>query len=436
MDPYASRITHHDNWFVLAFLLLTACQVVTPTASPPKVGPSSEARWTPGAVVSFTPPAQPEPAPSATPTLGGYFSYLPGLGSQLRNPAPTSEPYTATPSPLPKDPPPPPTPVWPEALAGLTQSKLGVHVVRNNDPYIMEFVRRAKPRVMKGVDDLGFLADIKQVSPGTVTVGRLNQANVIEHWPDSTDPGAAAAIFVDENLETYRLNPQVDYWEGWNEFVPVTPERWEWYAQFEAARACGMYAHGLRAAVGGFSLGTPEYAEMGLFLPALEAAHRCGGIFTLHEGLSPIIGCGVGADDPELWLPGAPEFPGKVMGYVTARYRYWYEGWLKPNGLGDLPLAISELAIGGIVADSPCNGPGGSAWKDFQEWWVEQGVGPTGPQAYLNVLAWYDRLVREDPYVLGVTIFTAGASGGGDFWYDYDIHEVLPLLGEYAVGQR
>ena len=32
-------------------------------------------------------------------------------------------------------------------LSELTSSKLGLHVIRNNDPFIMEFVRRARPRV-------------------------------------------------------------------------------------------------------------------------------------------------------------------------------------------------------------------------------------------------------------------------------------------------
>ena len=432
MRPKA-LLTPHAPHLVLAALLLAACQVVTPTAPTPKAGASSVAAWTPGAVVSLTPTAQNEPRASATETPSDYHSFLPGLGSQPRTPPPTLESPTATPSPLPIAPPPPPTPVWPGALAGLTQSKLGVHVVLNNDPFIMEFVRRAKPRVMKAVDDLGFLAEVKEVSPGTVTIGRLDAVNLIEHWPDTTDPVVAAEVLVSENLETYQLNPQVDYWEGWNEFVTTVPERWAWYAQFEAARACRMQSHGLRAAVGGFAAGTPEYGEMALFLPALEAAHRCGGIFTLHEGVYPIIGCGLVANQAGV-IPDAPALR-VPAGSLMLRYRFWYEGWLKPRGLGGLPLVISELAVGAIDPRSPCNGPGGSAWKTFQDWWVQQGVGPDGPQAYVNVLAWYDAEIRNDTYVIGVTIFTAGASNQSSGWEGYDLHDALVPLAYYAVGQ-
>ena len=38
----------------------------------------------------------------------------------------------------------------------------------------MEFVRRAHPPVIKAVDDLGFLEEVKEVSPWTLTIGRIN----------------------------------------------------------------------------------------------------------------------------------------------------------------------------------------------------------------------------------------------------------------------
>ena len=45
--------------------------------------------------------------------------------------------------------------------------------------------------------------------------------------------------------------------------------------------------------------------------------------------------------------------------------------------------------------------------------WVSQGLGADGPQAFLNQLAWYDVGVRQDWYVIGFTVFTAG---GFDYW--------------------
>jgi hypothetical protein len=312
-------------------------------------------------------------------------------------------------------------------------SKLSLHVIQNNEGAIMEFVRLVHPPVIKSVGDLGWLADVKAVSPGTVTLGRIDEQD--ESGILVQDPVQAAEAYIGSQLERYRLNPHVDYWEGWNEFVPINHERMAWYAQFEAHRACSMQALGLRAAVGGFSVGVPEYDQMATFLPALEAARRCGGIFTLHEYNSPTLACGVGTAVPNL-IPGAPALA-VPAGHHTLRYRFWYEGHLKPRALGDLPLVISELGVAGGPAGGPCGDPGlGTAWKNYQDWWVAQGIGPTGPEAYVHLLAWYDLEMRYDPYVLGATIFTAGANDAGVGWAEFDVRDVILLLGLYAVGQR
>jgi hypothetical protein len=317
--------------------------------------------------------------------------------------------------------------------AALAGSKLSLHVIQNNEAAIMEFVRLVHPPVIKSVGDLGWLSDVKSVSPGTVTVGRIDEQD--ESGILVQDPAQAAEAYIASQLERYHLNPHVDYWEGWNEFVPINHERMAWYAQFEAHRACRMQALGLRAAVGGFSVGVPEYDQMATFLPALEAANRCGGIFTLHEYNSPTLECGVATGVPGL-IPGAPALA-VPAGYHTLRYRFWYEGHLKPRALGDLPLVISELGVAGGPAGGHCGDPGlGTAWKNYRDWWVAQGIGPTGPEAYVHLLAWYDREMRRDSYVLGATIFTAGANDSGFGWTEFDVRDIIPLLGLYAVGQR
>ena len=77
---------------------------------------------------------------AANSTPNPFQVYLPGI---IRQPPRPSE--------TPTQPEPPavtPASGWPDGLASRTASKLGLHVVRNNDPYIMEFVRRVRPRVM------------------------------------------------------------------------------------------------------------------------------------------------------------------------------------------------------------------------------------------------------------------------------------------------
>jgi hypothetical protein len=351
---------------------------------------------------------------------------LPLVGSEeTAVPPPTAE-IAAAASPTPQ---PSPTPDWPPALDRLTNSKISIHTLGPFDSYILESIRRGKPRLVKSVGDFGWLTEVKAVSPEIVTIGRILAEQ--NEWIGTVDPVVAGKAYVDLNVEAYRLNTGVDYWEGWNEFVPVDAARMKWFAQFEATRACEMQARGYRAVVGGFSVGVPEYALMADFLPALEAARRCGGLFHLHEYNAPTLDCLVATNTPNI-IPGAPALS-VPAGPYTLRYRFWYEGYLKPRGWGDLPLVISELGIDG-VSRSACNSPGGEGWKVYSDWWTRNGVGPDGAQAYVNTLAWYDSELRKDDYVLGATIFTAGAQAPGG-WHPFDIHDVFIPLTKYLVSQ-
>ena len=299
----------------------------------------------------------------------------------------------------------------------LGPSKLGIHVARPNSPAILEFVRAAHPAVVKGVDDLGFLAEVKAASPETVTIGRLS----VENQDYGGEPEAAAAALVAAQLPQLLQHPAVDYWEGWNEPDPNL-DRMEWYARFEAERVRQLAAHGLRAAVGGFSAGVPELDEFALFVPAIAAAQAHGGILTLHEYAAPDLTFLYG--DP---LPGYPTYPDR--GPLMFRYRWFYRDVLEPRGLV-VPLVISEAGIDGILGNRP--GPQGLGWQDFQEFWVAQGWGPDGQTAFLNQLQWLDNEARQDDYLIGYALFTAG---GGRAWESYELDSFLPRLAEYVVSQ-
>lgn len=300
-------------------------------------------------------------------------------------------------------------------------SRLGLHVSRNSSPAFMEFVRETHPTVMKGVDDVGFLGDVKKISPGTVTVGRfvVEQSNM-----GQGDPVQRAEAFVQANLARYKSNPGVDFWEGWNE---PDANQMDWYAQFEAHRACRMYELGFRAAIGGFSTGTPEMDQFIRFLPAIRAAQKCGGILTLHEYAAPTF---------DLWfgkgLPGLPEYPDR--GVLAFRYRWWYRDVLIPAGLA-IPLVVSEAGVDGLVAMGRRDGPVGPGWLEFRDWWRMQGLTDDPDQFYVDQLAWYDRLAQQDPYMIGFTVYGAG---GADLasQASYEISSVMPLITAYVKANR
>lgn len=325
---------------------------------------------------------------------------------------------TATPQATPTVPPPPtPTPTlpWPEPLEKPGRSKLGLHVQWNNSPEIMEFVRRTKPRVVKAAGDLGFLGEVKAVSPSTVIVARLLESSVSMEG----DPVEAARAFVSRNMPEYQRHPAVDYWEGLNE--PGVHGRMAWFTAFEVERVRLMAEKGLHAAVGAFSAGVPEWEEFEEFLPAIRAAREHAGILTLHEYDAPTMDRSVGAG-----LPGHAAHADR--GALALRYRWWYEDLLKPKGLA-IPLVISEAGVDGMIPGRP--GPKGRGWQDFGAYWVEQGLAPDGTRAYLGQLSWYDSQVQQDAYVLGFTVFTAGAMTTE--WASYDITAVLRHIATYIM---
>lgn len=425
MSPRPAKLFVPSLLLALLVGLAAACQPGVPTLAALAPTPALPAA-TPAQVISIptwtlTPVGarptlaqgafmSPTPFPTATPFPSRTATPLPVVIS----PAATASPApTAASSPTPR-----PTLNRPPLPAPRAGSKLGLHVIRNNSPLIMDFVRQARPAVIKAVDDLGWLTDIKNTSPETITVGRLMATS-----QDMVgDPLQAAADFVAEQLPTYLLNPGIDYWEGWNE--PDPDDDMRWYAAFEAERVRLLAQYGLRAAVGGFSAGVPELFQYYYFLPAIEAAQRYGGILSLHEYAAPTIDYLYG--DP---LPGYPTYPDR--GPLALRYRWLYRDILIPRG-SVVPLVISEAGIDGIVMSGHRPGPPGLGWQHFTDYWEEIGLG-SGPQAYINQLAWYDSEVRRDPYVLGFTVFTAGAVDG---WHSYDVNAILPELTAYVIGSR
>jgi hypothetical protein len=359
---------------------------------------------------SASPPAHATPRATSTRNRTPWFLFLPTIGEARRSPTPTlTTTVSATNTPLPA---PTPTPMipWPEALESPGNSKLGLHVQWNNSPEIMEFIRRMKPAVIKAIDDLGFVAEAKEASPQTVFVARITHDQ-----PTDGDPEAMARAFVAENLPTYLAHPAVDYWEGYNE--PDVQGRMDWYARFEAERVRAMAENGLKAAIGSFSTGVPEFEEFQAFLPAVRAAKEHGGILALHEYDAPTLSRSVGAA-----LPGRPSHPDR--GVLALRYRWWYADILAPAGL-IIPLVITEAGVDGLVGNRP--GPAeANGWRDFVPYYREQYPGVDPLYLYLDQLEWYDRQVQQDGYVIGWALFTAGAMG--DRWVSYDVTDYLRYI--------
>jgi hypothetical protein len=332
---------------------------------------------------------------------------------------PTQPPATALPTPIPSPSPtttPPPSPLaWPTGY----RSKLGVHGIWPNR--ILEFTQAvaeagAPFTVVKAVDDLGWLTEVKRVSPGTITVGRLTHAH--EGASLVNDPGVDldgyAGVLMEPILTKLQndpaLGPAVDYWEPINEPLGggAPPEAYGRLAQAMIRCMEIAEANGLRLALFGFSAGTPEWADLvaivdtGVFARAQAGGH----ILTLHEGVfgdDPIdmwwnahfvdaegspTREDTGMTAPGGWLPGGPVLEG--AGALSLRYRFLYHLLQERDQV--VPLFVSEFYAGG-------------------------GHDPADKADVVARMLWYDAQVAADAYVLGFAPFTLGPTAQ---WTDED----------------
>jgi hypothetical protein len=325
-------------------------------------------------------------------------------------PTPSPEP-TATPTPAPTPFPPGPA------------SKLGLFVSRN-DPRIFDLLRTGNVTLVKTLEyDPGFVTEIKQISPKTLLIGRLDLSQL--DLSSLVDPAGAAQAFADKLLpiatEPQRL-AAIDAWEAYNEPVASDAEQIARLGQFEAARTRLLAAAGVRSVVGNFGAGQPDLAMWPQFRPALEAAIEYKGYLGLHEYSAPTMQYGTPQAELGWGTDPAQE------GWLTLRYRKVYRSYLEPNKLV-LPLLLTEIGIDGLIGNRP--GPEGRGWQDFAGYWEELGMGKDAPGNYMEQLAWYDACLQQDSYVQGAAIYVAAASAG---WESYEIlgdNSVEPILEQY-----
>jgi PKD repeat protein len=277
--------------------------------------------------------------------------------------------------------------IWKWSQKVSVQSKLTIHTGFGG-PRSMPFIDRAKPRVVKILDSFSGAAEVKRLSPSTQIIGRAYSSQ----QPMDGDPVQRAREWWERTKSVILQYPQIDYWEGYNEPIIQSPELMRWFAELEAERVRILAANGRKACIGNFSVGNPDLPLWPHFYAAIDAARAHGGILGLHEYGTPM-------------QQHFDEASGE--GWFTARYRKVYRQFLIPAGKS-LPLAITETGVD-VVA------PVG--WKNhFTE------------EQYLDQLKWYDRVLLEDDYVLGATIFALEIPG----WGSFDIAPIADRLAEHV----
>lgn len=287
-------------------------------------------------------------------------------------------------------------------------TKLGAHVLRAAAD-LNEFVA-ARPAVVKLVGEWGLARD---APAGTLVIGVKPAAYDAQSQKRSgKTPLEAARQFVNDMKATCQANPLIKYWEGHNEPVWGDEDGMGWYAQFEIERMKLMAELGLKCLLGNFATGTPPLELWPAFLPALQVARQYEGILGLHEYSCPWM----------WWMTGKHQLDTNEdqgdEGWTTLRYRKVYRKYLIPNGMGKVPLAITETGIDPLVNPKP-PGVAGGTWKQLGGFWATHDNEPDKADYYFRQLVWYDKELQKDDYVVGATIFTWGNYGAP--WSDFDV---------------
>jgi hypothetical protein len=268
---------------------------------------------------------------------------------------------------------------------------LGAHVNMTVSG-LPEAIAKWKPPLVVLLDHSDVWHTVKSESPHTLFVGRHIQGQE----GDFQDPGLNPVAYAREHCAKVlpwaeRMGPTYDYWQGVNEPVIGSKEAMKRYADFEIERTRIMAEHGFRVVVGSFSVGNPHLPLWHEFLPALEAARRCGGALALHEYAWPTLD---------------HEWP-----WYLLRHRKVYDGepehdWegLPPH-LKELPLLITEAGLDGLLERG--HRPRG--------WRVLYG---NHPEEYLRQLAWYDAQLGQDDYVAGAALYCLASPDV--MWHSYD----------------
>jgi hypothetical protein len=361
----------------------------------PAVTPSPTGTTTVGAAATVTPTRTIKKTPTPKPTRTSKPTHTP-------TPAPTPTP---TPTPYPPGPP----------------SKLGLFTTRA-DPQINTLIQAGKPALVKTLDlDPNLGRFIKANSPTTIVVGRI----FLDQVDLTADPLPLARQVAGRLLE-FAVDPvrheNYDAWEAFNEPVADSVEKMKRLADLEAERTRLLGEQGVRSVVGNFAAGHPPLELWQYFEPALAAARQYRGYLGVHEYSAPVMQWAFGA------LQSTPGVDEGDEGWLTIRYRKAYRDSLGPMGYGNLPLLVTECGVDGTIQPRP--GPAEAmGWRDFEAFWLANGLRDDMPGVYMDQLMWYDSELQKDQYVKGAAIFAAGASPG---WESYEIlGHTTDLLTQY-----
>ncbi|MDM8007430.1 MAG: fibronectin type III domain-containing protein, partial [Phycisphaerae bacterium] len=285
-------------------------------------------------------------------------------------------------------------------------SKLGPHLILSYTNPCYDFLM-ARARVIKILDCDGTMMtavrDLKTLCPDAISVCRIYTT---QSYNIGQDPTWAAQHFWTNVLAPplNALSPAdkalIDYVEGPNECDSTpcwgTVQNAQWLNDFWVALAPLIANAGFRPCAFSIPVGNPPgtlaemQAQLNAIAPALRVCKQYGGAWSYHS-YTILYTTDVNV---ELWY--------------SLRYRQFYDYFATAHpDLLDLPIIFTEGGVDGQT------GPEGPGW-----------MGGGDAAKYQNWLDWHDARMREDPQVLGCTLFQTGSPG----WTSFNIDPIAPWL--------
>ena len=195
---------------------------------------------------------------------------------------------------------------------------------------------------------------------------------------------SSADDFVNELSDTLnKLKGRGIIWEGINEPIIENADDMKklnaWYVRFAEL----MHAKNEKVAAFSFSTGNPVNLDL---VPLLASSAQACDYIALHEYHHPVAG-----------------------GAQLARYRQFRA---KLPAASQKPIILTECGV-----DNGQN----QGWQAFMT-----------TDAYMALLADYDKKLVQDPYLIGATIFQYGAGGE---WATFDVSNIGKRIADYVANQ-
>lgn len=293
--------------------------------------------------------------------------------------------------------PPPPPPPPPK----LSSSKLGPHILGAPNNAGATTILGGCPRVVKWVAptagiDLAISSYKSRCAGGTVIL-RVYVSPSMTAYSVANDPAASANDFWNQ-MSTQGLSAagpanQIDWLEGPNELDNLPnwyndPTAANWVAAFWSTLADLMHNAGYNPLVGSLVGGQPSPATV--FAPVAAAMK----LKTYKWG----------------WSYHSYTFGATTSVSTETAYALYYRQVRDQNGLAGIPLVLSE---GGYLTTSS------TGWQ-----------GQLTNDQYLSWLKWFDGQLKQDPEVLGLTIFQVGNTTD---WQSFDATPIAQELANYLT---